>query len=106
VINVAEWLEYLDLHQSTIVLMLSHGLPAFVVLKQTVTVIFGENTKEVRPLVCTERFTDLDKLNLIKFALSGLVLGSSQFLKLSQAPAASKMMLNLNVVKSDSKIFI
>ena len=46
---------------------------------------------------------DLDKLNLVKLAYGGLVLGSSKFplLHLSQ-----KMMLNSKVVKIDLKIII
>jgi hypothetical protein len=39
-----------------------------------------------------------------KFAYDGSILGSSQFTLLSQMPL--KMMLNLKVVKSDSKIII
>ena len=36
--------------------------------------------------ISTERFKSLDKLNLVKFAYGGLVLGSSQFLLLHQLP--------------------
>ena len=47
---------------------------------------------------------NLDKLNLLKLANGGLVLGSSQFLLLPQLPL--KMILASKVVKSDSKIII
>jgi hypothetical protein len=47
----------------------------------------------------TERFTDLGKLN---FPISGMVLGTSQFLMLPQLPL--KAMLGLKVVKINSKI--
>jgi len=52
---------------------------------------------------CTslECFTDLDKL---KFAHGGLILGSSQLSLLFKLPL--KMMLDLKVVKIDSKIII
>jgi len=52
----------------------------------------------------TELFTDLGKLNFIKFTFGGLVLGSTQFLQLHQLPL--KMMHASKVVKSDSKIII
>jgi hypothetical protein len=51
------------------------------------------------PRSTTERFTDLGKLN---FPMVVQVLGSSQFSVLPQLP--SKTMLNLKVVKIDSKI--
>ena len=47
---------------------------------------------------------DLDKLNLVKLAYVGLVLGLSLFLLLLQMP--QNMTLALKVVKSDSKITI
>jgi hypothetical protein len=47
--------------------------------------------------LATECVTDVDKLNLLKFGL---------FLGPTTVPAASKMMLNSNVVKSDSKTAI
>ena len=43
----------------------------------------------------TLRITDLDKLNLVKLDNGGLVLGSSQFLLLSQLP--QKMTLTSKV---------
>ena len=52
----------------------------------------------------TERFTDLDKFNLVKFSYGGLVLGSGQFLQCPQLPQG--MTLASKVVKSDSKIII
>ncbi len=49
-------------------------------------------------------FTDLDKLNLVKFINDGWVLGSSQFLILPKL--AQKMTLGSKVVKRDPKIII
>ena len=51
----------------------------------------------------TVRITDEDKLNLVKFGIGGLVLGSSQFLLLPQLP--QKRTLS-SVVKNDSEITI
>ena len=48
--------------------------------------------------------TDLNKLNLVKFAYGGLVSGSSKFLPLPQLP--QKMMIASKVVKNDPKIMI
>jgi len=49
-------------------------------------------------------FTDLDKLNLVKFAFSVLVLGSSQIF--DTTPAAPKTPLVPQVVKRDSQVII
>jgi len=51
----------------------------------------------------TERFTDLDKLNLGKLAYAGIVLGTSQFSLLSLLPL--KMTLTPKVFKSDYHVF-
>jgi len=48
----------------------------------------------------TERISDLDKLNLVKFAYSGLVLGWSKFLKLPQLPQI--ILLALKLLKRDT----
>ena len=60
-----------------------------------------------KPLVkvlLTVRIKDLDKLNLIKLAYGGLVLGLNYILLLPQLP--HKIMLASKVVKRDSKIII
>jgi len=48
----------------------------------------------------TERFTDLDKLNLFTLAYGGKVLDSSRFSLLPQQPL--KRLLDSKVVKIDS----
>ena len=55
-------------------------------------------------ILTTVRIMDFEKLNLVKLHYSGLVLSLSQFLPLPLLP--QKMMLDSNVVKSDSKIII
>jgi len=47
----------------------------------------------------TERFTDLDKLNLLSLGQSGLVLGTEEFSLLSPLP--QKMTLLSKVVKQE-----
>jgi len=56
----------------------------------------------VKLFCTTEQFTDLGKLNLLTYG--GLVLGSSQFTLLPHLP--QKTILDLKVVKIDSKIII
>jgi len=50
------------------------------------------------------RYIAFHRFGQAEFAYGGLILDSSQFLMLSQLPL--KMMLDLNVVKIDSKIII
>ncbi len=52
----------------------------------------------------TEHFPDFDMLYFVKFFNGGLLISLSQLT--ITVPAASKMMLDLNVVKRDSKIII
>jgi hypothetical protein len=52
----------------------------------------------------TERFKALDKLDLVKLAFGGKVLGSIPFSLLTQL--SHKMMFDSRVVKSDSRIII
>ena len=54
--------------------------------------------------ISTECFTDLDNLNLVKLCNGGLALGSSKYLPLPQVH--QEMMLDLKVVKNDTKIII
>ena len=61
----------------------------------------NEEIKIVLPAVRTR---DLDKLNLVKLAYGGKVLGSSQFLLLPQLP--QKATLRSKLVKNDSKLII
>jgi len=58
----------------------------------------------MKSILGTIRFTDLDILNLFKFAYNDLVLCLRQFLLL--ATGAAKMTLDFNKVKSISKIII
>ena len=64
----------------------------------------AEKTLGITALVYAERFTDLDKLNLVKIYNGSKVLGSSQFLILPQLP--QKTTLASKVVEIDSKIII
>ncbi len=52
----------------------------------------------------SKRFLDFDMLYFVKFSNGGLLISLSQLT--ITVPAGSKMMLDLNVVKRDSKIII
>jgi len=54
---------------------------------------------------CTERFTDLEKLNLVQFAFVDLVLGLSKFSQLPQLPQKDACFIRLNMWHTLYKMF-